>query len=93
MGGGEVNTEHGSIYIYVYDMYLFAGFKWFAAASGFVNGFCHRNSFIFKTCISRAKLDIPSVEQRPQVRLQMTSQNWSRIHEAHESTPSDVQGF
>lgn len=41
-----------------------------------------QNTFIFQTCISRCKLDVPEPNQRPYVTLEMTSNNWGRINEA-----------
>jgi hypothetical protein len=41
-----------------------------------------RNTFIFQTCISRCKLDVPEPNQRPYATLEMTSNNWGRINEA-----------
>eukprot|EP00435_Cladocopium_sp_Y103_P037287 s20_g9.t2 len=40
------------------------------------------NTFIFQTCISRCKLDVPEAGQRPHATLEMTSNNWGRISEA-----------
>lgn len=41
-----------------------------------------QNNFVFQTCISRCKVDVPQpIGKRAQIQLQMTSANWLRIQE------------